>query len=71
MNKNLKTALTFDDVLLKPNFSSVLPKEVDLSIELSKHLNLNIPFLSAAMDTVTECKLAISLARRGGMGTLV
>ena len=70
MNKNLQTALTFDDVLLKPNYSSVLPKEVDLSISLSKNLNLNIPFLSAAMDTVTECKLAISLARRGGMGII-
>ena len=70
MNKNIQTALTFDDVLLKPNYSSVLPKEVDLSISLSKNLNLNIPFLSAAMDTVTECKLAISLARRGGMGII-
>ena len=70
MNKNIQTALTFDDVLLKPNYSSVLPKEVDLSISLSKKLNLNIPFLSAAMDTVTECKLAISLARRGGMGII-
>ena len=70
MNKQFKTALTFDDVLLKPKFSSVLPKEVDLSINLSKTLKLKIPFLSAAMDTVTESKLAISLARRGGLGII-
>ena len=70
MNKKLQTALTFDDVLLKPNLSSVLPKEVDLSINLSTKLKLNIPFLSAAMDTVTESKLAISLARRGGLGII-
>ncbi|MAZ61231.1 MAG: IMP dehydrogenase [Candidatus Marinimicrobia bacterium] len=70
MNKQFKTALTFDDVLLKPKFSSVLPKEVDLSIDLSKNLKLKIPFLSAAMDTVTESKLAISLARKGGLGII-
>lgn len=70
MKKQFKTALTFDDVLLKPKFSSVLPKEVDLSIELSKNLKLKIPFLSAAMDTVTESKLAISLARKGGLGII-
>ena len=70
MNKQFKTALTFDDVLLKPKFSSVLPKEVDLSINLSKTLKLKIPFLSAAMDTVTESKLAISLARKGGLGII-
>ena len=70
MNKQFKTALTFDDVLLKPKFSSVLPKEVDLSINLSKNLKLKIPFLSAAMDTVTESKLAISLARKGGLGII-
>ena len=63
-------ALTFDDVLLKPAYSSVLPKEVDLSIKLSNRLNLNIPFFSAAMDTVTECKLAIALARCGGIGVI-
>jgi IMP dehydrogenase len=63
-------ALTFDDVLLKPAYSSVLPKEVDLSIKLSNRLNLNIPFFSAAMDTVTECKLAIALARSGGIGVI-
>ena len=69
--KNIsELALTFDDVLLKPAYSSILPKEVDLSIELSDKLKLNIPFFSAAMDTVTECKLAIALARCGGIGVI-
>jgi len=69
--KNIsELALTFDDVLLKPAYSSVLPKEVDLSIKLSDKLHLNIPFFSAAMDTVTECSLAIALARSGGVGVV-
>ena len=70
MSKKLDIALTFDDVLLKPKYSSVLPKEVDLSLKLSKSIQLNIPFLSAAMDTVTESQLAIELARNGGMGVI-
>ena len=70
MKNNIKLALTFDDVLLKPAHSTILPKEVDLSISLSKDINLNIPFLSAAMDTVTESKLAIALAREGGLGVI-
>ena len=70
MNKNIKLALTFDDVLLKPAYSSVLPKEVDLSIELTKKIKLNIPFLSEAMDTVTESKMDIALAREGGLGVV-
>lgn len=61
-------ALTFDDVLLLPGESSVLPKDVDLSTRLTRDITLNIPLLSAAMDTVTEARLAIALAQEGGMG---
>ena len=63
-------ALTFDDVLLAPGPSSVLPSEVNLSTRLAGNLHLNIPILSAAMDTVTEGKMAISLARLGGVGVI-
>jgi IMP dehydrogenase len=63
-------ALTFDDVLLVPGRSAVLPAEVDLSITLAPGIRLNIPVLSAAMDTVTEARLAIALAREGGIGVL-
>ena len=62
--------LTFDDVLLMPAYSQVLPRETDLSTRLTKNLKLNIPMLSAAMDTVTEASLAIALAREGGVGIL-
>ena len=61
-------ALTFDDVLLVPAHSTVLPNTADLSTQLTKTIRLNIPMLSAAMDTVTETKLAISLAQEGGIG---
>ena len=70
MIKKFPLALTFDDVLLKPQYSNVLPKDVDLSTELSKKIKLNIPFISAAMDTVTENEMAIALAREGGMGVI-
>ena len=70
MKNNFDVALTFDDVLLKPAYSSVLPKEVDLSLNLSKNIKLNIPFFSAAMDTVTESILAIALSRSGGIGVI-
>jgi IMP dehydrogenase len=63
-------ALTFDDVLLLPNKSSVLPTEVDTRTRVSRHITLNIPVLSAAMDTVTESRLAIALAQQGGMGVV-
>lgn len=63
-------ALTFDDVLLTPGRSGVLPSEVDLSVALTPKIQLNIPLLSAAMDTVTEAQLAIALAREGGIGVL-
>ncbi len=62
--------LTFDDVLLMPAYSQVLPRETDLTTRLTKTLKLNIPMLSAAMDTVTEANLAIALAREGGVGIL-
>ena len=62
--------LTFDDVLLLPAFSQVLPREVDIRSKLTRDLTLNIPMLSAAMDTVTEATLAIALAREGGIGIL-
>lgn len=65
-----KEALTFDDVLLQPGYSDVLPREVDLSTRLTNDISLNIPLLSAAMDTVTEARLAISLAQEGGMGII-
>ena len=64
----LAEALTFDDVLLVPSFSSVLPTEVDTSTQLTKTVRLNFPVVSAAMDTVTESRLAIALARQGGLG---
>ena len=70
MLKNIREGLTFDDVLLVPQKSEVLPREVDLSIQLAKGIKLNIPVLSAAMDTVTEAKLAIAIAREGGMGVI-
>src|SRR5580693_4856742 len=62
--------LTFDDVLLLPAFSRVLPREVDIKTKLTKEITLNIPMLSAAMDTVTEANLAIALSREGGIGIL-
>jgi len=65
-----KEALTFDDVLLTPGRSEVLPEEVDLSVRLTANIQLRIPILSAAMDTVTEARLAIALAREGGAGVL-
>ena len=68
MNRIAKEGLTFDDVLLIPAESHVLPNEADLSTRLTDKITLNIPLLSAAMDTVTESRLAIAIAREGGMG---
>ncbi|HEY7740950.1 MAG TPA: IMP dehydrogenase, partial [Steroidobacteraceae bacterium] len=59
----LQEALTFDDVLLVPAYSEVLPREVDLGTRLTRGIRLNLPFVSAAMDTVTEARLAIALAQ--------
>ncbi len=61
-------ALTFDDVLLVPAHSNVLPRDVSLRTQLTRNITLNIPLLSAAMDTVTEARLAIALAQEGGIG---
>ncbi|MDR1090266.1 MAG: IMP dehydrogenase, partial [Prevotella sp.] len=69
-DKVLMDGLTFDDVLLIPAYSEVLPREVDLSTNFSRNIKLNIPFVSAAMDTVTEAKLAIAIAREGGIGVI-
>ncbi|MEK3806643.1 IMP dehydrogenase [Bacillus sp. FSL H8-0547] len=69
-SKFVKEGLTFDDVLLVPAKSEVLPRDVDLSVSLTPTLKLNIPVISAGMDTVTEAQLAISMARQGGMGII-
>jgi IMP dehydrogenase len=63
-------ALTFDDVLLQPAYSNILPREVDLGTRVARNIRLNIPLLAAAMDTVTEARLAITLAQEGGMGII-
>ncbi|HEY8443412.1 MAG TPA: IMP dehydrogenase [Clostridia bacterium] len=70
MSKIIKEGLTFDDVLLIPAASSVLPKDVDTSVQIAPKIKLNIPLMSAAMDTVTEYKLAIAIAREGGIGII-
>ncbi len=66
----LYEGLTFDDVLLVPAYSQILPREVNISTQLTKSITLQVPLLSAAMDTVTEASLAIALAREGGLGIL-
>lgn len=70
MDKLVKEGLTFDDVLVLPDKSNVLPGEVDLKVKLCEGVSLNIPLMSAAMDTVTEYKLAIAMAREGGLGII-
>src|SRR5688572_27088310 len=66
----LATALTFDDVLLVPQHSTVLPNQVDVSTQLTRRIRLNVPLVSAAMDTVTESRLAIAMAQHGGLGVI-
>ena len=66
----IKEALTFDDVLLLPQFSSIVPANTNLNINLSKTINLKLPFISSAMDTVTESRMAIAMAKNGGMGII-
>ena len=68
--KNLGAGLTFDDVLLVPNYSEILPKEVNIKTVLTKNITLQIPFISAAMDTVTEGVMAIAMAQHGGIGII-
>lgn len=66
----LGKALTFDDVLLVPAYSQVLPRDTSLATRLSRNIQLNLPLVSAAMDTVTEARLAIALAQEGGIGII-
>ena len=70
LNTGLVTALTFDDVLLVPRHSEVLPTQVDVSTQLTRNIRLNVPLVSAAMDTVTESRLAIAMAQHGGIGVI-
>ena len=69
-DKIVMDGLTFDDVLLIPAYSEVLPKEVTLKTRFSRNIELNIPFVTAAMDTVTESSMAIAIAREGGIGVI-
>ena len=66
----LATALTFDDVLLVPRHSDIVPTQVDISTRLTRNIRLAVPLLSAAMDTVTENRLAIAMAQQGGLGVV-
>ena len=68
--KFAKKGLTFDDVLLIPAESHVLPNDVDMSVQLAKNIKLNIPLMSASMDTVTDSNMAIAMARQGGLGVV-
>ena len=68
--ETIKESLTFDDVLLLPRYSEVLPSETDLSINFTKKIFLKVPFLSSAMDTVTESKMATAIAKAGGIGII-
>ena len=68
--KILGEGLTYDDVLLVPNYSEVLPREVDIRTQFTRNIQINIPIVSAAMDTVTESRMAIAIAREGGIGVL-
>ena len=69
-NKILKEGLTYDDVLVVPAYSEVLPNMVSTSTQFTKNIRLNIPVISAAMDTVTESRMAIAIAQEGGIGVL-
>ena len=66
----MKKGLTYDDVLVIPSYSEVLPNQVNTETKFSRNINLNIPIVSAAMDTVTESRMAIAIAQEGGIGVL-
>ena len=68
MGKIIGEGITFDDVLLVPQYSEVTPNMIDLSTQLTKNIKLNIPLMSAGMDTVTELRMAIAMASQGGIG---
>jgi len=68
--KVIGEGLTYDDVLLIPNYSEVLPREVSIQSKFSRNITLNVPIVSAAMDTVTESAMAIAMAQEGGIGVL-
>ena len=70
MGKIIGEGITFDDVLLVPAYSQVIPNQVDLTTNLTKSIQLNIPIMSAGMDTVTEHRMAIAMARQGGIGII-
>lgn len=70
MSKIIKDGITFDDILLVPNYSNVLPYQVSLQTQLTKTITLNIPMMSAGMDTVTEARMAVAIARQGGIGII-
>ena len=70
IDDQLRECLTFDDVLLVPAYSEVLPREVDIRSQFSRNIRLNIPVVSAAMDTVTGSELAIAIAQQGGIGVI-
>src|SRR6476620_7563102 len=70
LESGLRTALTFDDILLVPRHSTVVPAQVDVTTRLTRNIKLNVPLLSAAMDTVTESEMAIAMAQQGGLGII-